>query len=267
MKRIYTSLVLLLVCSCAFAQIEGTWQIAPEGGSLAVGPAEGDFSWWSIGDADVTTRACLYDDQYVFNADGSFENVVGAETWLEGWQGQDPEGCGAPVAPHDGSGDATWAYDADAGTVTLTGTGAYLGLAKVHNGGELGAPSEAPASISYPAVLSEDGNTMTIDINFGGIGFWHFVMTKTAGSTSVFNQVENTDLFDFYPNPASTEVQVVSTQANDVMIVRDITGQEVMVKNAPAMNETLSVGALPRGLYLLECRSANQVSVKKLMLK
>ena len=25
------------------------------------------------------------------------------ETWLEPWQGSDPEACGAPVWPHDGS--------------------------------------------------------------------------------------------------------------------------------------------------------------------
>ena len=61
---------------------------------------------------------------------------MGETTWVEGWQGGD--GCGAPVYPHDGAAtDYTYVYDADAGTITLNGVGAHLGLPKVHNGGEL----------------------------------------------------------------------------------------------------------------------------------
>ena len=105
----------------------------------------------------------------VFEADGTFRNVLGDETWNEEWQGMNPAGCGVPIAPHNGSVAATWAYDEVAGTITITGRGAYLGLAKVHNNGELSAPTAAVASITYPVVI--EGNTMTIDIDFGGIGF------------------------------------------------------------------------------------------------
>ena len=139
---------------------------------------QGDFSWWSNSEADVTTRACFFDDKFVFNADGTFNNVQDGETWLEPWQGVDPEGCGSSVAPHDGSGSATWAYDEAAGTVTLTGTGAHLGLAKVHNGGELTSPAESVASITYPVVI--EGTTMTVDIAFGTTGFWHFVFEQVT---------------------------------------------------------------------------------------
>ena len=60
--------------------IVGTWKMAPEAGSLGVGPNLGDYSWWSIDDAGVTDRACYYDDEYIFNEDGSFQNVMGDET-------------------------------------------------------------------------------------------------------------------------------------------------------------------------------------------
>jgi len=83
------------------AVVVGTWKLAPIAQALAVGPAQGDFSWWANGAGDVSTRACLFDDQFVFHADGTFNNVQGEETWLEGWQGMDPEGCGTPVTPHD----------------------------------------------------------------------------------------------------------------------------------------------------------------------
>ena len=77
--------------------------MAPEAGALQVGPTAGSGEWWSNTLEDVTTRACVFDDQYVFNADGSFQNVHGEETWLEVWQGVASDQCGAPVAPHDGS--------------------------------------------------------------------------------------------------------------------------------------------------------------------
>jgi len=117
--------------------LEGSWSFTPEAGSMGVGPNPGDYSWWSIPEADVTTRSCIFDDEYVFNADGSFTNVQGTDTWTETWQtGVTVEGCGAAVAPHDGSNAATYTVDATAGTVTIVGSGAYLGLSKVTNQAE-----------------------------------------------------------------------------------------------------------------------------------
>ncbi len=156
--------------------LEGTWQIAPEAGSIGVGPELGDVSWWSIDDAGVIARACFYDDTYVFGTDGSFSNVLGSDTWIEGWQGGNDE-CGTPVAPHDGSASATYTYDETESTVTLNGIGAYLGIPKAYNGGELADPAEAPESITYDLTFSEDNTVMTLDINIGG-GWWRFKMVK-----------------------------------------------------------------------------------------
>ena len=91
-------------CTNASAALAGTqWQLYPGAGALGVGPIQGDIGWWSNNDGDVATRACLFDDIYAFNADGSFQNILGDETWVEGWQTGAGEMCGAPVAPHDGS--------------------------------------------------------------------------------------------------------------------------------------------------------------------
>ena len=160
----------------ADSPVAGTWKIASEAGALKVGPGEFDGSWWQLGTADVTTRACLLDDLYVLNADGSFENRPGAETWLEGWQDV-AEGCGTPIEPHDGSVPATWSYDADAGQVTLEGVGAFLGLAKAYNGGELAAPYEAPASITYNVYPEEDGS-LTVTIPIADPGWWTFKLVR-----------------------------------------------------------------------------------------
>ncbi len=161
--------------------IVGTWKVAAEAESLGVGPELGDISWWAIDEAGVTERACFFDDEYVFNADGSFSNVLGSETWIEQWQGMDPPGCGTPVAPHDGTVAATYTYDENSGTVTLNGTGAYLGIPKAYNGGELTDPADAPPSITYDIEITENGTVMIVDINIGA-GWWRFKLVKEGGS-------------------------------------------------------------------------------------
>jgi hypothetical protein len=156
--------------------LEGTWRIAPEPGSLGVGPAPGDKSWWAIDAAGVTTRSCFFDDTYVFGANGSFSNVLGNSTWLEGWQGT-ADACGTPVSPHNGSGNATYVYDSVARTITLNGTGAYLGLPKATNAGEL--PNVAvPNSRVYSVTLSNGNNTMELIIETGSGVFWHFKLVR-----------------------------------------------------------------------------------------
>ncbi len=157
--------------------ISGTWQMAPEAGSLGVGPGQGDVSWWSIDDAGISDRGCFFDDTYVFNDNGTFNNVLGSETWVEAWQGIEADGCGAPVAPHDGSNAATFTYDEGAGTITLSGVGAYLGIPKANNSEELTSPEEAPESISYIVEL-QDANTMMVDIEAGEGVWWRYKLVK-----------------------------------------------------------------------------------------
>ncbi len=156
--------------------LTGTWQVAQEAGALGVGPAPGDTSWWNCDAACVTDRACYYDDQYVFGADGSFSNVLGADTWVEGWQGGG-DACGAPVAPHDGSNPATYTYDEGAGTVTLNGVGAFIGVPKANNSGELSNPADAPSSITY-SVTFIDSNTINVSIEAGAGVFWQYKLVK-----------------------------------------------------------------------------------------
>ena len=139
------------------AAISGDWKLAPEAGALAVGPNAGDLSWWSISADDVAARACLFDDVYQFGSDGSFNNIMGSETWIEGWQGG-ADACDTPVAPHNGSSDATYIYDSEASAITVSGLGAHIGLPKVHNNGELTAPADAVSSISYSITEMTNGH-------------------------------------------------------------------------------------------------------------
>ena len=51
-------------------------------------------------------------------------------------------------------------------------------MAKVMNGVELASPGDAPDSITYMAALSEDGNTLELDIEITGGGHWSFKLLK-----------------------------------------------------------------------------------------
>ena len=144
----------------------------------------GEIDWFNIS-ADSGERACWFDDIYEFGRDGSFSNVQGDDTWLEQWQGVDPPACGAPIAPHDGSNNAVFEYDEAAGTLRLTGQGAYLGLAKVFTGGELADPAAAPESVTYE-VFELVGDSLTVRISTGG-GWWEFRLSRISTSPVVGN--------------------------------------------------------------------------------
>lgn len=264
MNKIYTSLLLLFISTAAFAQLDGTiWKVAPQASALVVGPNDGSGGvWWENSGDDVATRACFFDDTYVFNADGSFQNVLGDDTWIEPWQVANTEACGVPIAPHDGSNAATWTYDATAG-ITLNGLGAYLGLPKVHNNGELMSPADAVSSVTYPVTFSNNGETMTIVIDYTG-GVWTFVLEKQA--TSSVNDLEE-ELFSFYPNPATSEIQVTTNKGVDELIITDLSGKQMMIQRNLSSNETIDVSGFGSGLYILECHSGNQISTEKLIIQ
>jgi hypothetical protein len=165
------------------ADLRGNWKLDFAG----VGPNEGDTSWFNISDTGPDgPRACWFNDIYEFGRDGSFRNVQGDETWIEPWQGtSSEEACGAPVAPHDGSNNAVFEYDEEAGTLKLTGLGAFLGLAKVANGVELTDPSQAPGSVTYQ-VFELIGDRLTVRINYGG-GWWEYRLSRVSNLPVIGN--------------------------------------------------------------------------------
>ncbi|MBA6314440.1 hypothetical protein [Cellulophaga baltica] len=155
----------------------GTWVLASEAGSFGVGPAIGDVSWFSLDAQGIEDRACFIDDEYVFGSGGTFNTILGSETWIEAWQGG-TDSCGAPVAPHDGSSAASYSYDDASSTITITGTGAFIALAKGTNDGELSTPADAPNSITYNVSLAEDKNTMNVYLETSEGVFWQFKLVK-----------------------------------------------------------------------------------------
>jgi len=182
MKKIYT-LLFLSICISFSAQIVGSWSLNPAAGAIGVGPDSANTSWWTSDAGAVTTRGCLFDDSIVFNSNGTYDHYMDGSTWLETWQAGSPaEGCGAPIAPHSGG---SYNYSYNNGVLTVNGLGAHLGLAKVHNGGEDGAPVND--QITYSVTFSGASNEiMTVDISFpnaggtNGLGWWRYVYLKNG---------------------------------------------------------------------------------------
>ena len=127
--------------------------------------------------ASLTLRDCWFDDVFHFGASGNFQNFQDGETWLEPFQGQDPEGCGTSVAPHDGSSTGSFSYDEAASTLTINGIGSHIGLPKVVNGAELASPAAAPDSVTYDIQTLDDG-TLTVTIESVPDNWWTFRLAR-----------------------------------------------------------------------------------------
>ncbi|MDB2664886.1 hypothetical protein N9Y80_07075, partial [Porticoccaceae bacterium] len=164
----------------------GDW-LLDGAGAAGVGPTAGSMEWWSADATVVADRACWFDDIFAFSKDGSFKNIQGEETWVEAWQGG-ADSCAAPVAPHDGSADASWQWDEAAGTLTINGRGAHLGLAKAVNGEELASSSSAPDSVTYQILtLTADGMSLTVTVETAPGVWWTFNLAKKPVSPFVGN--------------------------------------------------------------------------------
>ena len=177
-----------------FAELIRTWKLAPFAGSMRIGDqGPGSGNWWSSGAQEHEARACLYDDEYVFNSDGTFQNILGDETWLETWQGVEGEGCGTPVAPHDGTAQAFHEISEfeDYLNVQIYGEGAFLGLAKAVNGGELSNGAELPSMREYQIVESGQ-NEIEIYIQIGETSFWTFNMVNSDWVAPEFETIDIT---------------------------------------------------------------------------
>ena len=182
----------------------GEWQLDPKEGSLSVGPIDTPGAWWSIGLEDVSNRSVLYDDIYKFNTEGTFQNILGEETWLEAFQGVSVEGAGAPVHPHDGSRMGNWSVYND--KIYIFGKGSYLGIPKVTNNAELtkdNVPNAIPDKVIYNIIsksLDNNYKYLELGINLFNQFTWRFKFRQESNRKVLFNEPFGGTLFDVSSN-------------------------------------------------------------------
>jgi hypothetical protein len=170
-----------------------TWKLNPDGGAYKVGPGPDNGSWWSSGVGDVTGRSCEFNDEYIFsfNAEGTFVFDNKGDYYADGYMGAGTWGC-EPNSNLSGA-QAAWASGnfnfaviegtgvSGLGQLRVIGTGAHIGLQKVHNGGET-TSGPVGTSITYDIlemsqnVGGQGYDIMKLGVNIGGDAWWTFTL-------------------------------------------------------------------------------------------
>ena len=169
------------------------WKLKPAAGSFGVGPSPGSDEYFPNGTDISGDRACLFNDLFIFNQDGTYSYDPQGDIFAELYMGVDAEGCqsvdnltGTPgeawgAGTHDFS--FTEGTDSSNAQITVTGTGAFLVLPKAFNAGEYSAgPAEPGRSVTYDVIgYTNEGGveelTIAIDVTDSGSVFWTFVLT------------------------------------------------------------------------------------------
>lgn len=165
------------------------WKLDPVAAAYKVGPGPDDGSWWSSGVADVTGRACEFNDEYTFafSASRTFTYDNKGDFFGDGYLGNNTGTCQpssnyTPAQAPWGSGTFTYTFTQGAGVrglgqLTVTGLGAHIGLQKVRNGGEV---TSGPATAITYDILAATRNVaggydlLTLGVDIGGGGWWTF---------------------------------------------------------------------------------------------
>lgn len=148
--------------------------------SYYVGEGPGGNNYWGgVSAADVVTRACQFDDEFIFFENGDMEYDTKGEVWAEGYMlgGDACAPDGDLVPPYDVFGSGMHTFTATDDQITVNGNGAFFGFNKPYNGGEHTDGTSTPVStITYEVIgyeLSGTTEKVTISINYGSANdYW-----------------------------------------------------------------------------------------------
>lgn len=169
------------------------WKPIQAAGALKVGPNPNDGTWWQSSADDLTTRDCFFNDEFIFTDGGGLEYKSNGDIWHEEYFGASAPGCAqesvlsSPWDAYGSSSSHSFSVDmtGEDPTITVSGTGAFLGIPKAFNGGE--QPNDASGTpkseITYTVVdysKSADMETIVIAVDIAGDGtaFWTFTLTS-----------------------------------------------------------------------------------------
>lgn len=171
-----------------------TWKLFREGTSMGVGPdAAGARSWWAL--SNTGARPCVYYHEFTFNRDGSFDFDDKGSFWGEGavWGGTAlNEICFPAIAENmvnkDGANVSAWlsgthafTYVPSTNTITLTGTGAWMGLPQLGTVAESIVP-EASKSFKATIEQKEGYDLLTISYTYAAL-YWDFTYASYSTAT------------------------------------------------------------------------------------
>jgi hypothetical protein len=158
------------------------WKLAPEPGALWIGP-DPNTTWWQSGLGDLTSRACLFNDEYTFTKTGSVMSFDSKGDFYVDEEQGNPWPAGMPAVGCYANGAIPaqfqpWANNANFtfevisnSKLKVTGTGAHLGLYKAGTPPDAALPLPA-ASVTYD-IVSITANRLVLKLDYGW-GAWRF---------------------------------------------------------------------------------------------
>lgn len=163
------------------------WKLNPAAGALWVGPNDGTTTtWWASAAGDVTGRDCDWNDEYIFGIDGSYEYDSKGDLWGESYSGFNPDGCYSTAdlsADRTAWGSGTHTFEvipAATGVnpkIRVIGDGAFLGIRKAANSGEVTTPQ---SEVTYDVLsMTSDGtkDLIELEVVFSG-GIWRYILAS-----------------------------------------------------------------------------------------
>jgi hypothetical protein len=161
------------------------WKLSPEAGALWIGPSDYSATWWANSLADVATRSCQFNDEYTFTKTGNvFSYDTKGDFWVDD-EGGNPHPAGMPaIGCHPLTDIPTqfrawtdpgpFTFSVVGNQLTVTGTGAHLGLYKAANPPDAAVLTPQP-SVTYQ-IVSLTQTTLVVKIDYGW-GTWQFKFT------------------------------------------------------------------------------------------
>jgi len=159
------------------------WKLAPEAGALLIGPSDFSAVWWQNNVADVTSRACLFNDEYTFTKTGSVMTFDSKGDFYVDEEAGNPHPAGMPAVGCYANSAIPAQFQAWANNGNFTfevinntklkvnGLGAHLGLYKAANPPDA-AVNTPQNSITYD-IISLTPTRLVIKIDYGW-GAWKF---------------------------------------------------------------------------------------------
>lgn len=188
-----------------------TWYLLADNSTgvntMQVGPANRSEIWFALGSVgnqlqEPCVRPCIMDDTWTFNTDNTFTFENNGDFWAEGgvWAPAIEGTCfdtsnpdnwvnseGADISAWN-SGTHDFSFDASENTLTVSGDGAFVGLAKATTSGETIVPV---SEVTYQvAKLVETSTTDTLvlvtDIETDGevTGYWQTTLVSYEDGTN-----------------------------------------------------------------------------------
>lgn len=224
-------------------EVSKTWKLYREGVCMSLGPDASNPAGWWAGLENTGARPCLYYQEFTFFFDGTYEFDDNGMFWGEfgvfdgKWNyeicfeaipenmiNKDDEDVSAWL-----SGVHSFTYDPSAGTATLEGMGAWIGIPKLTTSGETTVPVQS--TTFNVEITQETGyDLMTVTFDYGDGGLWTIVYASYSDPSLEPEVVEEEppfgeDLPDLTPDEmyntfetASSFVLLDTTAANNMTL-------------------------------------------------